>query len=248
MDITHIVISFLAGIAAGFIGSITGGGGLLSIPALIFLGLPANIAIATNRLAAFGIIAAAIPEYQKAKKIIWKTAWRLVPVAIIGGFIGAKTLVHINTNVISVVAGIFLLLTIPTILFQYDKGIHAMSTTRKRTAIGYFLYFLVMLYGGFFGGGAVVLAIYVLVSCFGMTYIEGNATDFIPWLFLSITAFIVYLSHGLVNFELGLAMLPGMYIGGILGSRTALEKGNVWVRGVFIIVVVASSIKLLFFR
>ena len=66
MNPIHIAISLFTGVAAGFLGAVTGGGGILSIPALLFLGLPIDTAIATNRLAAFGIITAAIPRYQKA--------------------------------------------------------------------------------------------------------------------------------------------------------------------------------------
>ncbi len=248
MDITHIIISFVAGVGAGFIGAITGGGGLLSIPALLFLGLPVDAAIGTNRFAAFGVIGAAVPQYYKAKKIRWHTAAKLVPIAMLGGFIGSKALVHINTNALSVVVGILLLLMIPVVLLSSDKGIKDIATGEKKTLVGYALFFLTMIYGGFFGGGAAMFAIYILVYFLGMTYIEANATDFISWTFLSATALVVFLVHGLVNFELGIPLLIGMYIGGAWGARAALEKGNAWVRVIFVVVVLASSIKLLFFR
>ena len=121
-------------------------------------------------------------------------------------------------------------------------------TGEKKTIAGYTLFFLIMIYGGFFGGGAASFAIYTLVYFLGMTYIQANATDFIAWTFLSATALIVFLFSGLVNFQLGIPLMIGMYAGGALGAKTALEKGNAWVRIVFITVLAASAVKLLFFR
>jgi uncharacterized protein len=248
VDIVQIVISLLAGIAAGFVGAASGGGGLLSIPALIFLGLPVNVAVATNGLARFGLITAALSRYHAAKKIHWRIALGLVPLGGLGGFIGSKVLVNINNETLSIIVGVLLLLMIPVIFLNPDKGLKSLRSGRIKTTLGYFVYLLVMVYGGFFGGGAGIFAVYTLVFFFGMTYIESNATDFVPWLFMSIAALAVFLAHGLVKFELGIPLTLGMYCGGILGAKTALEKGNAWVRALFIVVVAASSVKLLFFR
>lgn len=248
MDVIQTLICLVAGAVAGFVGSISGGGGLLSIPVLLFLGVPVDTAIGTNRFSAFGIMAAAVPEYYRAGKIRWRIALKLTPIAMIGGLIGSKTLVHINTNTLSVVVGVLLLLMIPVVLLNGDKGIKRIRTGESKTLIGYALYFLIMIYGGFFGGGAASFAIYVLVYFLGRTYIEANATNLVPWTFMSVVALTVFLFSGLVDFKLGIPLMIGMYAGGLLGARTALEKGNRWVRVVFIVVLIASSVKLLFFR
>lgn len=238
----------MAGVAAGFVGAVTGGGGLLSIPVLLFLGLPVDMAIGTNRFSAFGVIAAAVPEYYKARKIHWRVALKLIPLAILGGYIGAKTLVHININLLSVIIGIMLLMMIPIVLLNHNKGIKSVRTGEKKVLVGYASYFLIMIYGGFFGGGAAMFAIYAMVYFLGMTYIEANATDFIAWTFLSATALVVFWSSGLVNFHLGIPLMIGMYGGGLLGAKMALEKGSSWVRIVFIAVLAITGAKLLFFR
>jgi uncharacterized membrane protein YfcA len=248
VDITQIIIAALAGVAAGFIGAVTGGGGLLSIPVLLFLGLPVDVAIGTNRFSVFGLIAAAVPEYYRAKKIRWRVALKLTPLAIVGGVIGAKALTHMNTDILSIIVGILLFLMIPVVLLNHNKGIKNIKTGERKTLAGYSLFFLIMIYGGFFGGGAAMFAIYTLIYFLGMTYIQANATDFIAWSFLSAAALIVFLLNGLVNFELGIPLMLGMYAGGTIGAKTALQKGDAWVRILFIAVLAASAIKLLFFR
>ncbi|MCA9330381.1 sulfite exporter TauE/SafE family protein [Candidatus Saccharibacteria bacterium] len=84
-----------------------------------------------------------------------------------------------------------------------------------------------------------------MTSLFGMTYIEANATTFVPWVFLSVTALYVFISHNLVNFAYGLSIGMGMAVGGIIGASHALKKGNNWVRLFFIVVIIASVIKLI---
>lgn len=238
----------MAGVAAGFIGAVIGGGGLLSIPVLLFMGAPIDVAIATNRFSALGLVATAVPEYYRAGKIRWGIALKLSPLALLGGVVGAKALVHINSDVLSIVVGSIMVLMIPVVLLNSEKGIKNIQTGEKKTLIGYGLFFLVMVYGGFFGGGAGLVAIYTLVYFLGLTYIQATATNFISWTFLSVAALIVFLSSGLVDFHLGIPLMIGMAVGGAIGARTALEKGNAWIRILFILVLAASAIKLLFFR
>lgn len=72
MDIITIFVVFFLGIAVSFIGVIVGGGGLISIPILIFLGLPPQIAIATNKFGSLGLSLSGLYKYWKAKKIIFE--------------------------------------------------------------------------------------------------------------------------------------------------------------------------------
>jgi uncharacterized membrane protein YfcA len=244
----HILISFLAGIAGGFIGGVTGGAGILSIPVLIFLGLSTDAAIATNSMTGFGIVASALPRYARAGQVRWKTGFMLVPLTLLGGFLGATELVHINPSTLTVILGVLLLLLIPVVLLNPERGLKPVRTSRKVVITGCLVYFLTMLYSGFIGAGGAVFAIYVLVYFFGMTYIQAKSTISVSTIFLVIAELPVFLLHGLVDFRLGLPMTLGMYIGAGFGAKTALKKGNAWVRVFFVAVVAASSIKLLFFR
>jgi uncharacterized membrane protein YfcA len=248
VDILNMGISFIAGIAAGFMAAVTAGAGILNIPVLIFLGLPANSAIATNALATMGVIASSLPKYYKAKKVRMAVGLKLTPLAIIGGFIGAKALVRTDASALETVVGVLLLLLIPVILLNPKKGLKVVKEGRDMVVFGYVLYFAIMVYAGFLGAGAGVFAMYTLVYFFGMTYLQAKSTISVPGIFLTLTTFTVFLLHGLVNFELGIPMTIGSYIGGAWGAQAALKKGDKWVRLLFVIVVILSAIKLLFFR
>lgn len=248
MDIAHILIIFLVGCAAGFIAVVSAGAGLITIPALIFLGLPANAAIATNALSVFGALASALPQYSKAKLIRWGTGIKLVPLAIAGGFIGSKALVRTDVDVLQIVVGILLLLLIPVVLLNSDKGIRHLKVSTGKMAFGALVFFAVMIYGGFFGAAGGIFARYTLIFFLGMTYLEASATNLFTASFLSVTALTVFITHGLVDWQLGLPLMVGMYAGGTWGAKNALEKGNSWVRIIFVVVAAAAATKLLFFR
>lgn len=248
MDTAHVLVSFLAGIGGGFVGGVTGGAGIISIPVLIFLGLSADSAIATNAMTGFGIVASSLPVYNKAKVVRWKTGFKLAPVAVIGAFLGANELVRVNAGTLTVAVGVLLLLMIPVVLLNKERGTRAFHTGTYRHALGYPVYFLTMAYGAFLGAGAAVFALYTLVYFFGMTYIEAKATVSVSTIFLICTALGFFLVHGgLVNFSLGIPLTIGMFLGAGIGAKTALREGNAWVRAVFITVALASSVKLLFF-
>lgn len=247
MDILYIIISLVAGVAAGFMAAITSGSGILLIPLLIFLGLPANSAIATNALPTIGLIASSLPRYYKANKVQVATGLKLIPLAIVGGIIGSKALVRTDADALTVVVGILLLLMIPLILLNPKKGIKVSKESRNKVILGYAVYFLTMVYGGFLGAGAGMFAMYALVYFLGMTYLQAKSTISLPGIFMVTAVFIVFLTHGLVNFKYGIPMTIGAYIGGAWGARTAIEKGDAWVRMVFVAVVATAGIKLLFF-
>jgi len=247
VDIFEILISLIVGLTAGFMAAITAGAGLVTIPVLIFLGVPTNSAIATNSMATLGMFASSLPRYYEAKRVKMRTGLKLIPLAIIGAIIGANVLVRVDAEALTVVVGILLLLLVPAVLLNHEKGLKAFKADREEVFSGYFLYFLIMIYGALLGAGAGIFAMYTLVYFLGMTYLQAKATVSVPGIFLNATAFIIFYWNGLINFELGIPMTIGMYIGGAIGAKTALEKGDAWVKILFVAVIAAAGIKLRFF-
>lgn len=242
-----MALTFLIGVIASFLGAVVGGGGLVSVPFLIFLGLPPNVAVATNKMGSIGLGIGAIPKFWKGKKIIWKWVPLFTAIAVIGGYTGANFLVEIDPSFLQKIISIIILFFVPVIFLKKEAGIKRKKTGKYRRLLGLFLYFIVMVYAGFFGGGAGILIFYTLIMTFGFTIIESNATDIIPWLVQAVIAFIIFAFNGLVDYWLGSSLLAGMILGGYIGAHTAVKKGNEWVKIFFAIIITASVIKLLFF-
>ena len=246
-EIITLIAVFLVGSMAGFMGSIAGGGGLISIPFLIFIGLPPQVAIATDRLGSIGQAITACYKFWKAKKIIWKHVVVLTALALAGALIGANILLSFNQENLRNVVGLALVILLPLIFLKRNIGFKKVETTKTKMLIGLAIYFLVQVFTGFFGGGTGPIIFYTLMYFFGFSIIESNATNNIPWIVLSVTSLIIFALNGLVDYKNGIVLLFGMAIGGYLGAHTALKKGDSWVKGIFAIIVIISGIKLLFF-
>lgn len=248
MDILTIILVFAVGFIASFVcGLIGGGSGLIAIPALVFLGLPPHIAVATNRFGSLGTAITTSYEFVKTKKVVFRYVIPFIIITAIGSFIGARILIEINEAVLSKLIGIILLLMVPFTFLKSDIGLRRRNVSKYYKILGFLGFFGIAVYEGFLGAGAGIFIVYLFIFLFGLTYIEANATDKIPWLVNLIVSAIVFSIYGIINYVYGAILLVGMFIGGYLGAHTAVMKGNKFVKVIFSIVVVILAIKMLFF-
>lgn len=246
-EFVRLVEIGIAGIAAGFADSTVGGGGLITIPSLIFVGIPPQVAVATDKLGSLGQVIAALPQFWKAKKIRWEYVPFFVIISFFGSAIGVHILLSINPDVIEKVIGMLLLVMLPLLFWKRSMGLERTHTKLPKQIIGYALYFLLAIYRGFLGSGAGVLDAYNEMFFLGFSMIEVTATAIIPWIVICITSLYFFIQKGLVHYQAGFVLFAGMAVGGYIGSHIALRKGDAWVKRLFSIFVLLSVIKLLFF-
>lgn len=243
----EILGAFLIGVVGGMVGAISTGGGLITIPGVIFLGLSPIQAIATTRLSAVSGGLSSLYEYHKSSAIIWRYMLYFVFLSAVAGIIGPKLLLQINEELIAKIIGLLLLATLPLFMLKQDFGIINQVKRRNHKILGLVALFVAMIYGTMFGAGGGVLLIYALIYFFGMNVTEANATGTVMWIVGMIIALITYIASGVVVFSVGIPLLLGAIIGGHLGARLALKKGVIWVKGVLAVLIVISSVKLIFF-
>lgn len=242
-----LLLILLIGLATGFFDSVIGAGGLISVPTLVFLGLPPQVAIATDRFGTIGQSFTAFLKFWNAKKIVWKYVLVLAIISLTGSLIGANILVGVDPKILQKIVGILLVIFLPLIFLKQNIGIQQTETSKSRKIIGLVIYFLIMIFGGFFGQGTGPLIFYALTYFLGLTMIEVLATGVIPWFVLSLSSLVIFALNGIVDYKVGIVLLVGMAIGGYVGAHVALKKGDVWIKRLFVLFVIASSIKLLFF-
>ncbi|MBU0458732.1 sulfite exporter TauE/SafE family protein [Patescibacteria group bacterium] len=245
-DPTITIVCFVVGICASFVGSQVGGGGAITIPALIMLGLPSHSAIAVHRLATIFGVAPSIRNYSKAKKVLWKYTVPFMILYLVGGVIGAKIMLEINEQVLSRAIGFVILIPL-FFLFFGDFGIKNKKTSKKLRIVGYIITFLISVWSGVFPAGGLTLTLYVLVFFFGMTFMEGKATMIVPKILARLVVVGIFIYEGIVVWSYGIPLGIGYVIGSHLGSKTAIEKGDKWVRALLAFVVSALATKLIFF-
>ena len=236
---------FGVGVFASFVGSISGGGGLISIPFLILLGVPPQVAIASNKVGNLGKSATSLFNYGRAGKVNKKLVVPFALIALAASILGSRLLISLPTNVVEKTTAVLMLLTLPTLLLTAKKNyIH--KPTRLKRAIGALLYFILTTWQAFFGAGAGVVVYVVLMLFYGLKLIEANATHRIPTLTSNIVSLLFFASAGIIDWRIGGTLLVAMIVGAYLGSKQALKRGEKFVKWFMVVEVLLSSLKLIF--
>lgn len=246
-EIILLLLVSLVGLVTGFFDSVIGAGGLISVPSLVFLGLPPQIAIATDRLGTIGQTFTALIKFWKAKKIVWKYVPILAVISLAGSLIGANILLNVDQKILESVVGVLILILLPLIFLKKDLGVKQAKPSRSKTIVGLLVYFAIMIFAGFFGQGTGPMIFYALTFFLGLTMIEVLGTGIIPWFVLSISSVIIFALNGIIDYKIGIVLFVTMSIGSYIGAHVAIKKGDLWVKRLFVLFVIILGIKLLFF-
>ncbi len=241
------IFTFFVGLLSGFIGTNTGGGGLISIPALIFFGLPPQVAIATNKLASLGLSTSGFITLNKYKKTDFKIGLISLVIVCIGSYVGAITLFLIPTKILEKSIAILLFIVLVFFVINKDIGVDKKEVSKNVfiKVLGYFSLLIVGFWGSFFGGGFATFSRYVLILLFGQTFIESSTTTNLLNIGIALVALSVFFNMQAIDWAHAVPLIAGMTLGAFFGARYGIKKGDRWIRNLFIIVVLLSAIKLL---
>lgn len=234
------------GLAAGFINTNAGGGSMLTLPLLMFIGLPANVANGTNRIAILLQNVIGVNTFRQKKVLNLKTDYRLAIPAIFGSVIGALAAVEVNVAVLEkIIAGLMVAMLFIVVL-KPDAWIkeHAGEVNPKPTVLQYFIFFGIGLYGGFIqmGVGFILLAGLVLGS--GYDLVKANAVKVFIVLIYTVFSFGIFIYHGQVDIVAGLILAAGNMAGAWLGVQFSVKGGAKYVRYVLILALVIVILNL----
>lgn len=245
IDILHLVV-FPLGVIIGTLNALCGGGALITIPALMFLGMPPHVAVATNKFAVIGNWSMALRSFDKADKIDKAILPMLCAVSVLGCLIGTALLLTLPATAIKLVIGFIMLAMIPLLVFKQDLGLVEFTISRRRRFLGYGLAFLLAIYGGFVGAGYSLFNIFILCSVMGMSVIRAHATGILPWLCSLVLSVLIFVFEGSIDYSAGLLLMAGATLGGYIGARMSLRGGDQWVKRLFILIVMITAAKLLY--
>lgn len=245
MSLINLLIIFVVSGLAGFIGAAVGGGGLISIPLLLFLGVPPQVALATNKLGGLGVSVSALYKYIKAGKVVWRYVLGLSIAGILASFIGSNILVNLkSTDTLNIIIGISLLCLSPSLFINKKFGLKYREVAKHWRLFRYFIYFLLGIFASVIGGIGVINITFVVLF-FGLPILEANATELVAYTALSMSAVTIYIVYGLINWQVAVVLFLGMLIGGYAGAHFAIKKGNEWLKIFMALVIAASAVKIL---
>lgn len=237
-----------AALAAGFIDAIAGGGGLVQLPALMlaFPALPIPTAFGTNKGSSIFGTLAAIPQYARHVRFDRMFLLSALPAAFALSYLGARALASLEAHGMGTkfLKPLILLMLMAVALYTYLKknfGVanidHAYKQTRYARAgvIGGSIGF----YDGFFGPGTGSFLIYGLIRFMGFDFLTATAYAKAINAATNFGALAYFIPHGNVEYATALPMAACNVVGGILGARTAILRGNQFVRILFLCMVLA---------
>ncbi len=250
MGITEYLLLFGGGLLAGIMNTLAGNGSAITLSLLIFLGLPPNVANATNRIGAMVQTITAVLSVRKTprtKFMFKETQWFFIP-SLIGSTLGAFLAVKIDPGVLEFMIGIIMLLLLATLLNKPKKWLKATNLgSKSKTLLNWFLIFLIGLYGGFLQMGIGIMILSVLVLLMQYSLKDGNIIKLLLAMVFLIPAFFVFLGSGEMQWKPGVALACGQAIGAVIGARYILflPKANTYVRWLLIVILSISSIVML---
>jgi cupin 2 domain-containing protein len=238
----YLLLMFLLfmGFLGSFVDAVAGGGGLISIPALIYTGMPIAMVFGTNKLQAVFGTSMAVRGYYKAGLINFMTVYRGLAFGLLGAISGAVTVNYISNRFMAFVVPFLMLLVFLFNLFNKKLGV---KPGKKRiNEIWFFSIFGFILgfYDAFFGPGTGNFWIISIVFFLGYTFLAASGYAKVLNLKSNLFSLVVFLYFGKVNFIFGFIMAIGSLLGGTLGAKFVILKGSAVVRPFFMVVVLIN--------
>lgn len=242
---TYLIVCPLV-FLAGFIDAIGGGGGLISLPAYLLAGLPAHMAIGTNKLSSsFGTTVATL-RFIKQRLVNWKLAVPSVLVAILGSSLGARWSLLASEHVLVMVLVVILPMTAFIVLNRRLFREHTeerVKLDRRTYATALSAAFLIGGYDGFYGPGTGTFLIIAFTIFARLGVRSSNAHAKVINLTTNITSLVIFLLHGQVLLLVGIPAAICNMIGGYLGAGLVMKNGMKVVRPSIIIVLILLACK-----
>lgn len=251
MHFLFLAFFLLIGVVNGFINVTGGGGGLITTPLLLALGLSPYASLATSKFVPIGGLITGGAKYYQAKIVSKNKLLVIFAITVaIGAIIAANLTLSINQLVLKYIIIIATMIILLLSIFSKNKKAVSKVYFNKSTQLPptkvIFWVFLVSIYQGSIGIGGGIFLAFVFRKFMQYTYLESAALMNILAILITIISAATFTVKGVVNYEYGIPLFLGSIIGGYLGAHVAIKKGDKLIKIITIVVSVGLIIKVLF--
>ena len=248
MTYLDYAIIIVVGFGAAFLNTVGGGGSLFSVPILTFMGLPITTANATSRVALFFQNIFAVGGFKsKGVELPWPYSLYLGIASLGGGLIGSLLASQVADEVFKKIFVGVMIGAVFLIIYDPFKSKGAENLSPKAQWIGVISFFFIGIYGGFVQAGIGFLVIAVLSMANNFSLVKSNYVKVFAAIVYTGVSIVVFALQGKIVWFTGFVLAIGHAMGGWYASRWSVDKGEVWIKRVMIISVIAMAIKLWFF-
>jgi uncharacterized membrane protein YfcA len=246
--LTVLALLALAGLCAGFVDAVVGGGGLVQLPALL-LGMPGATPVevlATNKVGSICGTTVSSATYYRRVRPDPRTFVPLMVLAFAGSMLGALVASHIPASAFDPIVLVVLVVVGAYVLFKPSLGEETALrfAGHQHTAAAMATGFAIGFYDGALGPGTGSFFVFTLVGLLGYSFLEASAKARIANWATNLAALCIFIPQGAVLWKAGLVMGACNLIGGYVGARTAVDRGSRFVRLFFIVVVSGFIIRI----
>lgn len=240
------ILAFLAGVLASFINIFAGGGSLITLPFLMFLGLPAPVASGTNKVGLLAGTFSSTVNFHRKKVLHWKDFIFVAPFGIAGAIAGSFFAIDISDRVYKIILSVVMILVLLMILLRPQRFIPRRKEQSKQsqTILLAALFLLVGFYGGFIQAGMGYMAILTLTLAGERNLLKISAYKASMGMVIVLFSLVIFIVKGMIDWPLALSLAAGNALGGWIGSHLASEKGDKIIRPILAVVVVLMALKL----
>ncbi len=235
----------LAAFVAGVVDAIAGGGGLVTLPALLAAGLPPHLALGTNKGQSVFGAAASLAQFWRAGLVNRKRALATFPVALLGSLAGASLLLQLDPAVLRPLVLVLLVAAGATVALRRPaSSAPSRAVPRRATLIAVGVSAVIATYDGFFGPGTGTFLIVAFVGLLGSTLPAASADAKVVNFGSNLAAVALFAARGVVIWPVAVPMAVAQGLGGLTGAHLAVRGGARVIRFTVLCVVAALVVKL----
>jgi uncharacterized membrane protein YfcA len=247
MDITILLLLCLAAFAAGFIDAIVGGGGLIQTPVGLILlpSLPVATVIGTLKVPAFSGTSFAAFQYLKKVDLNWKLLGIMMLLAFPSAFLGSTLLTYVSNDFMK---PLLLVVLSFLVIYTYAKknfGQHIEKdiSPQRQLMNAVSISFVVGLYDGFIGPGTGSFLVVAFIAIMGFDFLHASANAKMVNLATNFGSICLFMLKGKIIWAIAIPMAASNALGGWLGAKLAINKGNSFIRIFFLVVVIGTLVR-----
>lgn len=241
MTVQSVILVAGVGLLAGVVNTLAGAGSLVTIPALVFMGVSATVANATNRVGVVLQSSAATLTFHRKGALDHGAGWRLMAPTCVGALAGAWVSAVIDPAIFEKVVAVVMLGVLAVTLFpgliRRWRWPESWSRAPLFAAVGF--------YGGFLQAGVGLLLLAALQAAEGLDLARGNAVKSMLVAGFTAVSLVLFGAYGLIDWPLAAALALGSTLGGWIGSHLALAGGERLIKVALTLTVLASSSRLM---
>lgn len=236
----------VVGFASGFINTLAGSGSLITLPMLILLGLPANVANGTNRVGILVQSLVSVATFRSRGALDFGGSLEAVALTTIGAGVGAALAVDLDEALLRRTIGVLMIVMLGVVLLKPGRWLQSHATgQRSQWWIRYPVFFAIGVYGGFIQAGVGIFLLAGLVLGAGYNLVGANAIKNLIVLVFTVAAMAVFVFNDQVRWGLGALLAVGSAAGAWLAAHLAVERGAAFVRWALIVILALSAVALL---